>query len=316
MARKATTKTTAKKTGTKKSRSKPAPPPPPKKNIGQNPPEIAVSYSSNIIGGVIFLILAVCSVISYFNTEGSFVNFFSTWMRGLLGWGFYLAAPAFAVSAIMLFTCGDRPIGARVFATVMMPVLLAALSELMLDTGIREGTAIRDAVNDLFELGKVMKSGGVIGGLIAHFMNRALSMYGTLPLLALGFLYCFIVCCWGSMRGLVSRITRSHNAYVQYEQEHKKIERRAAAQGISNLATPIRKPQTKIMQGSRQGMFNVDIPLGDPDTIPRNAVVPTSDFDEQGNALHRRSAKRGYEAKVWALLDYDCENGFRFRANG
>ena len=61
---------------------------------------------------------------------------------------------------------------------------------------------------------------------------------------------------------------------------------------------------------------DVDIPLGDPDTIPRNAVVPTSDFDEQGNALYRRSAKRGYEAKVWALLDYGCENGFRFRANG
>ena len=97
------------------------------------------------MGGVIFLVLAVCSVISYFNTEGSFVNFFSTWMRGLLGWGFYLAAPAFAVSAILLFTCGDRPIGTRVFATVMMPVLLAALSELMLNTGIREGVAIRDA---------------------------------------------------------------------------------------------------------------------------------------------------------------------------
>jgi len=61
---------------------------------------------------------------------------------------------------------------------------------------------------------------------------------------------------------------------------------------------------------------DVDVMLGDPGLIPRNAVVPTSDFDEQGQAIHRRSAKRGYEAKVWALLDYDCENGFRFRANG
>ena len=68
--------------------------------------------------------------------------------------------------------------------------------------------------------------------------------------------------------------------------------------------------------GLRADPSDVDIPLGDPDTIPRNAVVPTSDFDEQGNALYRRSAKRGYEAKVWALLDYGCENGFRFRANG
>ena len=264
MARKATTskKTTTK---SKKSTTKPAPPPPPKRNSAQSLPEPGTAYGSNIIGGVIFLVLAICSTISYFNTEGSFVNFFSTWLRGLLGWGFYLAAPAFAVSAVMLFTCGDRPIGARVFATVMLPVLLAALSALMLGPEIREGTAISEAVNDLFDLGNVMKSGGVIGGLIAHVMNKALSMYGTLPLLVLGFLYCFVVCCWGSFRGLVAVITRSHNAYVRYEQEHQKIEQKAAARGIANLRTPAKKQPTKIVQGTRQGMFNVDIPLGDED---------------------------------------------------
>ena len=264
MARKATTskKTTTK---TKKSKTKPAPPPPPKRNSAQSLPEPGPAYGSNIIGGVIFLVLAICSTISYFNTEGSFVNFFSTWLRGLLGWGFYLAAPAFAVSAIMLFTCGDRPIAARVFATVMLPVLLAALSALMLGPEIREGTPISEAVNDLFDLGNVMKSGGVIGGLIAHVMNRALSMYGTLPLLVLGFLYCFVVCCWGSFRGLVAVITRSHNAYVRYEQEHQKLEQKEAARGIANLRTPTKRQPTKIVQGTRQGMFNVDIPLGDED---------------------------------------------------
>ena len=264
MARKATTskKTTTK---TKKPKTKPAPPPPPKRNSAQSLPEPGPAYGSNIIGGVIFLVLAICSTISYFNTEGSFVNFFSTWLRGLLGWGFYLAAPAFAVSAIMLFTCGDRPIATRVFATVMLPVLLAALSALMLGPEIREGTPISDAVNDLFDLGNVMKSGGVVGGLIAHVMNRALSMYGTLPLLVLGFLYCFVVCCWGSFRGLVAVITRSHNAYVRYEQEHQKLEQKAAARGIANLRTPTKRQPTKIVQGTRQGMFNVDIPLGDED---------------------------------------------------
>ncbi len=255
--------TTSKKTTKKNARK--TPPPPPKKNIGQTMPEAAESYSSAIIGGVIFLILAICSVISYFNTEGSFVDFFSTWLRGLLGWGFYLAAPAFAVSAILLFTAGNRPVGARVFATVMLPVLLAALSDLLLNTGIREGITIWDAVNELFDLGTVMKSGGVIGGLIANGMNRALSMYGTLPLLVLAFLYCFIVCCWGSLRGLIARITRSHNAYVQYELEHQKIEKKAAAVGIRDLRQTPKKQPTKIVQGERRAMFDVDIPLGEED---------------------------------------------------
>ena len=268
MARKATTsgKTTTKKTGSRSRAKNPAPPPPPKKNLGEGGfTEVSPGYGSNVIGGVICMILAICSVISYFNTEGSFVDFFSTWLRGLLGWGFYLAAPAFAVSAILLFTSGSRPIAARVFATLMLPVIFAALSELMLDTGIREGADLYEAVNDLFDLGTVMKSGGVIGGLIAWAMNRALSMYGTLPLLVLGFLYCFVVCCWGSLRGLIARITRSHNAYVRYEQEHRKIEEKAAARGILDLRTAPKKQPTKIVQGTRQGIFNVDIPLGEED---------------------------------------------------
>ena len=157
MARKQT-KTNTRKTSSKSRKSTRAnpPPPPPKKNSGQELPDLSDSYGSNIIGGILFLVLAICSAISYFNTEGSFVNFFSNWLRGLLGYGFYLAAPAFAVCALLLFTCGNSPVSGRVFATVMLPVILAALSELMLNTSIHEGGSFTEMVNDLFDLGKVM----------------------------------------------------------------------------------------------------------------------------------------------------------------
>ena len=263
MARKQT-KTNTKKTSSRSRKTTKAnpPPPPPKKNSGQELPDLPDSYGTNIIGGVLFLVLAVCSTISYFNTEGSFVAFFSDWLKGLLGWGFYLAAPAFAVCALLLFTCGSRPVSGRVFATVMLPVILAALSELMLNTSIHEGSSFTEMVNDLFDLGKVMQSGGVIGGLIAFGMFRALSMAGTLPLLVLAFLYCFIVCCWGSVRGLIARITRSHNAYVQYEQQR-------AEQKKNEPVKPVnagRKPP-KIVQGGRRETFNVDIPLGEEEDL-------------------------------------------------
>ena len=263
MARKQT-KTTNRKTSsrTKKTTRANPPPPPPKKNSGQELPDLPDSYGTNIIGGVLFLVLAVCSAISYFNTEGSFVAFFSDWLRGLLGWGFYLAAPAFAVCAILLFTCGNRPVSGRVFATVMLPVILAALSELMLNTSIHEGASFGEMVNDLFDLGKVMKSGGVIGGLIAYGMFRALSMAGTLPLLILGFLYCFIVCCWGSMRGLIARITRSHNAYVQYEQQRAEQKKNEPVKPLN-----INRKPPKIIQSDRRVGYNVDIPLGEEEDL-------------------------------------------------
>ncbi len=260
MARKQTT--SKKKTSSRKSAKASPPPPPPKKNAGQELPDLPDSYGGNIIGGVLFLVLAICSVISYFNTEGSFVAFFSRWLRGLLGWGFYLAAPAFAVSALLLFTSGNRPVGTRVFATVMLPVILSALSEFMLNTGIREGVSFGEAVEDLYELGTVMQSGGVIGGLIAYGMNRALSMYGTLPLLVLGFLYCFIVSCWGSFRALIARITRSRNAYSRYEQERIEKQKNQPAKAASAAKKP-----TKIVQGERRATFGVDIPLGEEEDL-------------------------------------------------
>ena len=59
--------------------------------------------------------------------------------------------------------------------------------------------------------------------------------------------------------------------------------------------------------------LDVDFTFGDVDSIPRNEVVPVSDFDSEGRAVWRRSAKRGYEGRMWTFLDYECENGFRFR---
>ena len=57
-----------------------------------------------------------------------------------------------------------------------------------------------------------------------------------------------------------------------------------------------------------------DFTFGNIDAIPRNEVVPQSDFDSEGVATWRRSAKRGYEGRLYTFLDYECENGFRFRA--
>ena len=61
--------------------------------------------------------------------------------------------------------------------------------------------------------------------------------------------------------------------------------------------------------------MDFDFTFGNVDEIPRNEVVPVSDFDSEGYAVWRRSAKRGYEGKIWTFLDYECERGFSFRAN-
>lgn len=58
---------------------------------------------------------------------------------------------------------------------------------------------------------------------------------------------------------------------------------------------------------------DLDIALGDADTIPKNSNVPSSEFDDEGTAVVRHSTKIGYEAEIWGLMDYGVENGFKFR---
>ena len=53
--------------------------------------------------------------------------------------------------------------------------------------------------------------------------------------------------------------------------------------------------------------------LGDIETIPKNGTVPSSEFDSDGNAIKRHSAKLGWVGKAWGFLDYGVEGGFKFR---
>ena len=54
--------------------------------------------------------------------------------------------------------------------------------------------------------------------------------------------------------------------------------------------------------------------FGDTKSIPKNEVVPTSEFDSEGVAIKRHSAKRGWDGKCWGFLDYGVEGGFKFQS--
>ena len=58
----------------------------------------------------------------------------------------------------------------------------------------------------------------------------------------------------------------------------------------------------------------IEFDLGDTESIPKNEVVPTSEFDSKGVAIKRHSAKRGWDGKCWGFLDYGVEGGFKFQS--
>jgi len=41
--------------------------------------------------------------------------------------------------------------------------------------------------------------------------------------------------------------------------------------------------------------------------------VPSSEFDGEGNAIKRHSAKTGWIGRSYGFLDYGVEGGFKFK---
>lgn len=65
----------------------------PQKRIPARLPPPAPTYGREIVGGVC-LLLALCAVVSYFQEEALFITFFGGLLKGLLGYGYWLSAPA------------------------------------------------------------------------------------------------------------------------------------------------------------------------------------------------------------------------------
>ena len=142
------TQTKAKKTPEKDNTPPPAPPAPPIRRE---------------VCAFVFLFLAVFTAVGTFNTDGAFISFFTDGIKGLLGWGFWLVAPAFLFAAVILGFHKGRPVAARVCCALLLPLLFAAMANLAFYELPAGEFDLKTAANDLFIRGKALECGGAVG---------------------------------------------------------------------------------------------------------------------------------------------------------
>ena len=59
----------------------------------------AYNTAARMVGGVVCALLALCILVSYFNVDALLLTFTAKVLRGALGYGYYLTAPALAAIA-------------------------------------------------------------------------------------------------------------------------------------------------------------------------------------------------------------------------
>ncbi len=223
----------------KKKTSQPA-----KKNT-RTPPPPAPTYGREIAGGVC-LLLALCAVVSYFQEEALFITFFGGLLKGLLGYGYWLSAPALLLTGLLLLTHRDRPATLRSVCTLLVPVLTGCGLHLLLCARSYEPglTGLRE----LWLSGQSLQSGGALsGGLAVGFF----AVFGKVLSLILFLLMLLAALCLA--------LHFSPKDAVRRAQER----REAEWEDMPEEAPPVREKEKPAEKRPGRRRAAIDIPLDD-----------------------------------------------------
>ena len=222
----------------KKKTSQPA-----KKNT-RTPPPPAPTYGREIAGGVC-LLLALCAVVSYFQEEALFITFFGGLLKGLLGYGYWLSAPALLLTGLLLLTHRDRPATLRSVCTLLVPVLTGCGLHLLLCARSYEPglTGLRE----LWLSGRSLQSGGALSGGLAVGFSAVFGKVLSLILFLLMLLVALCLALHFSPKDAVRRV-----------QERREAER----EDIPEEAPLVREKEKPVEKRPRRRAA-IDIPLDD-----------------------------------------------------
>ena len=171
------------------------------------------------VGGGVCLLLALCVVVSYFQADAIVLNLLGDLLKGLTGYGYWLAAPALALAGVNLLAHRGRPVALRTVCTLVTPVLLGAILHLFLYQG-ETVTGLGPMMKSLWAHGLLLKSGGAVAGGLAAGMKRLVGTMVSVIVLLLLLAAALLAALRVSPRELVQRARDRVPYEPQPEPEH------------------------------------------------------------------------------------------------
>ena len=233
-------KTTAKKPAAKKSSNAKGGS---GKKMGKTPP---YNHGLRLTVGVVFLLLALCVLVSYFGVEAAVLGMLSKLLTGLFGYGYYLVALALGYCGVCLINHKKRPVVLRSFCILVLPLLLGTLLHVWLCKA--EFGYTMEYLKPLWAAGQELKCGGALGGIIAEAGAALVSEVVTSIVMLVLLVVCLIAGLRIKPRELMEkareRKAERDAAYAELEeQERIMAERKAKEEAKNAKAAPKPKKQ-------------------------------------------------------------------------
>ena len=139
--------------------------------------------------GAILAVLGVLTFIGYFSGEAFLVSGVCAVVKGLIGFGYWVFPPMLLIAAWGLLLHRGKPVALRTTAALMVPVFTGAFADIFHPINLSKQTEI---FKTLYESGKELSCGGVLGGLISYGLSSAITSVAAGILLFLLLLLCML----------------------------------------------------------------------------------------------------------------------------
>ena len=139
--------------------------------------------------GAILAVLGVLTFIGYFSGEAFLVSGVCAVVKGLIGFGYWVFPPMLLIAAWGLLLHHGKPVALRTTAALMVPVFTGAFADIFHPINLSKQTEI---FKTLYEGGKELSCGGVLGGLISYGLSSAITSVAAGILLFLLLLLCML----------------------------------------------------------------------------------------------------------------------------
>ena len=189
-------------------------------------------------------------MLGYFKTSGIFIDFFSQFLKGLFGWGFFAVAPVLFLCAVILGFHRNRPVRLRVVCALLLPLMVGALAHLFSAEANHELSG--SLLGELWTSGTTLESGGALSGGITALFTVLFSKAGAAVLLICASLFLLLTSLNKTIVGIVDAA----------RQRVEQLERTPYIE--DDVAEPIPAPVKMTPPKSRKRM--IDIPLDEPKT--------------------------------------------------
>ena len=196
------------------------------------------------VWALVCFFVALFSFIGYFKLDALFITYFCAFIKGLIGYGYYLFPPAMLACAVILLFHRGRPVLARTICMLCVPLAVGALAHLFAFHQNLEGLSATELLPLMYESGQEMHSGGLICGVLANGAMRLVSVYGAVPV----FFFALVALLMAAMRITPSMLAekyknRPRRERLEYEPqpepERKQPARAAAYTAPAAVSAPV-----------------------------------------------------------------------------